>query len=211
MILGGMGPVNALQTTLASILLLFMPSFRGSHFWHPLAFWSHPLCTGSFITFTWKHQIKNRIENSKWSGVERMLLIKIIEARFQNLSPDLLDVVLELRNIIAQIAPGVTEESMYSGMVYYMAERGGHVSAGVCLSVFTRSHSLHFSWGIPPDPDHLLRGNQVAMRDLNIRRMKPPLGIYPRFIEASYRFDPTTDLSNGWSSTVLIFMKSKSL
>jgi hypothetical protein len=124
-----------------------------------------------------------------------MLSIKIIEARFKNLSPDLLDVVLELRNIIAQIAPGVTEESMYSGMVYYMAERGGHVSAGVCLiRVYADHIRLAFFHGaFLPDPDHLLRGNQVAMRDLNIRSYETaPWESIRDLIEASYRFDPYT-------------------
>jgi hypothetical protein len=124
-----------------------------------------------------------------------MLSIPLIETRFQNLSPDLLDVVLELRNIIAQIAPGVTEESMHSGMVYYMAERGGHVSAGVCLiRVYADHIRLAFFHGaFLPDPDHLLRGKQIAMRDLNIHSYETaPWGAIWDLIENSYRFDPYT-------------------
>ncbi|MEN6436049.1 MAG: DUF1801 domain-containing protein [Anaerolineaceae bacterium] len=124
-----------------------------------------------------------------------MLSIKIIEARFQNLPPDLLDVVLELRNIIAQIAPGVTEESMHNGMVYYMAERGGHVSAGVCLiRVYTDRIRLAFFHGaFLPDPDHLLGGDQIAMRDLKIHSYETaPWEAIRDLIDASYRFDPYT-------------------
>jgi hypothetical protein len=124
-----------------------------------------------------------------------MLSIHLIEARFPNLSPDLLDVVMELRNIVAQIAPGVTEESMHSGMVYYMSERGGHVSAGVCLiRVYPDHIRLAFFHGaFLPDPEHLLRGNQVAMRDLNIYSYETaPWEAIRDLIEASYRFDPYT-------------------
>ncbi len=124
-----------------------------------------------------------------------MLSIQFIEARFKNLSPDLLDVVLELRNIIVQIAPGVTEESMHNGMVYYMKERGGHVSAGVCLiRVYADHIRLAFFHGaFLPDPEHLLRGNQIAMRDLNIQSFDTaPWEAIRDLIEASYCFDPYT-------------------
>ena len=61
-----------------------------------------------------------------------MLSLPELIEHYQTLSAEQLDILVELRNLVAQIAPGAAEEIRRQGLVYYWAERGGPVGAGIC-------------------------------------------------------------------------------
>ncbi len=61
-----------------------------------------------------------------------MLSIHEIEEYFSDTDPALLEIVLELRNVIFEIAPQATEMIQWKGISYFNAERGGTVSGGIC-------------------------------------------------------------------------------
>jgi len=63
-----------------------------------------------------------------------------IEHYLAHLPTELQDIVLELRSIIASIAPTATETIHRKGFTYYYAERGGLVSAGICQINLQRDH-----------------------------------------------------------------------
>ncbi len=66
-----------------------------------------------------------------------------IEIYLAHLPIELQDIVLELRNIIASVAPTATETIHRKGFSYYYAERGGPVSAGICqINLQRRSHPV---------------------------------------------------------------------
>ncbi len=80
------------------------------------------------------------------------------------------DIILELRNIIVAVAPGVTEKGHSRGFSYYYKERGGPVSAGVCQIIIFEDHiRLAFiHGGFLPDPKHLLEGETLYKRNVRL-------------------------------------------
>jgi hypothetical protein len=76
------------------------------------------------------------------------------------------EIALELRNLVASVAPNATEEIKRGGFVYYFAKFGGPVSAGICGIKFMSDHiRLYFTHGaFIPDPRRLLSGTGKAMR-----------------------------------------------
>src|SRR5512147_1867366 len=99
-----------------------------------------------------------------------MLTIHEIEVFLQHTPADLQDIVLELRNIIASVAPDAVEVIRWGGLSYFHEGRGGIVSAGICQIGLERDHvRLAFIHGaFIPDPRHMLEGNQKAKRFLRI-------------------------------------------
>ena len=122
-----------------------------------------------------------------------MLPIHHIESILEGLPPDLQDIVLEIRNLISETAPGVTETFRKNYFSYYYAERGGPVSAGVCgLGLSPDCIRLAFPHGaFIPDPHGLLQGNRLAMRWLHLYAYdQVPWDALRALIEAHAKFDP---------------------
>ncbi len=116
-----------------------------------------------------------------------------IELYLAHLSIDLQDIVLELRSIIASIAPTATETIHRKGFSYYYAERGGPVSAGICQINLQRDHiRLAFIHGaFLPDPKGLLKGDQLYKRYVKITSFdQAPWDDLQNLITASAHFDP---------------------
>ncbi len=88
-----------------------------------------------------------------------------IEHFLQFTPSELKEIVLELRNLVSSVAPGVTEDIRHGGFSYYFADSGGPVSAGICGISLKPDHvRLHFPHGaFIPDPSGLLRGYGKAM------------------------------------------------
>jgi len=84
--------------------------------------------------------------------------------------PELSEIVLELRSLVALVAPDATENLRPSGLVYYFGDLGGPVSAGICGIALKPDHiRLYFTQGaFIPDPSGLLRGTGKAMRYLRL-------------------------------------------
>ena len=95
-----------------------------------------------------------------------MLPLSHLETFLQRTPPHLQDIVFELRNIIASVAPAATEVMLWKGISYYFKERGGPVSTGICqINVLEDHVRLGFIHGVfLPDPCALLEGDRKVKR-----------------------------------------------
>ena len=115
-----------------------------------------------------------------------------IEHYLAHLPIELQDIVLELRNIIATIAPTATETRHRKGFSYYYAEHGGPVSAGICQILIIRDHiELAFIHGaFLPDPKKLLEGKSHYKKFVRISSYdEAPWDDLKKLIAASFHFD----------------------
>ena len=105
------------------------------------------------------------------------------------------EIVLELRNIVARVAPSATEVILWKGISYFDENRGGPVSAGICQVSVQQDHvRLAFIHGaFLPDPQGMLEGERKAKRFLRIRSYEDaPWDYITELITCSYHFDPYT-------------------
>jgi hypothetical protein len=124
-----------------------------------------------------------------------MLPERSIEKHLEMVTPELRDIVLEIRNIVASVAPSATERNHSRGFSYYFKERGGPVSAGICQIGIFRDHiRLGFIHGaFLPDPKGLLVGEPKYKKHMRLYSYEDTPWEYIRqLIEASSRFDPYT-------------------
>jgi len=124
-----------------------------------------------------------------------MLPERFIEKHLEYIKPELRDIVLEIRNIVASIAPDATEQAHSRGFSYFHKERGGPVSAGICqIAIFPDHVRLGFIHGaFLPDPDGLLVGEPKYKKHMRIYQFEgAPWDYMRRLIEASSHFDPYT-------------------
>jgi hypothetical protein len=130
------------------------------------------------------------------TGEEKsMLPERYIEKHLQQVPPDLRDIVLEIRNIVADVAPDATESQHSRGFSYYFKERGGPVSAGICqIGIFSDHIRLGFIHGaFLPDPQGLLVGEPKYKKHVRIYHYEDAPWDYLReLILRSSRFDPYT-------------------
>jgi hypothetical protein len=124
-----------------------------------------------------------------------MLPSRFIENSLQKTAPALQNIILELRNIIVAVAPGVTETGHSRGFSYFFKERGGPVSAGVCQIIIHSDHiRLAFiHGGFLPDPKGLLEGDTLYKRFVRLYSYETaPWDDLKDLITASSFFDPRT-------------------
>ncbi len=116
-----------------------------------------------------------------------------IEKALERFPPDFLDIVLELRNLIASIAPDAAETAHWKGFSYYHPGRGGPVSAGICQITILPDHiQLGFIHGtFLADPLHLLEGERSYKRFIRITSFDTaPWEDLRKLIALSSAFDP---------------------
>jgi len=125
-----------------------------------------------------------------------MLSIREIEQFLKYCPPDLADLVLELRNLVMEVAPAATEvlHARTRYLSYYFSEnRGGPVSAGICgIGLKDDAVQLSFPHGaLIPDPHKLLTGTGKAMRHLVLRSYESvPWDAIRELICEHANFDP---------------------
>jgi len=122
-----------------------------------------------------------------------MLHFHQIEIFLQRTPAHLQDIVLELRNLIASIAPDAVEAIRWGGLSYFHAGGGGIVSAGICQIGLHEDHvRLDFVHGIfLSDLRHLLQGSQKVKRYIKLKSYEDaPWEYLKELIEESSRFDP---------------------
>jgi len=122
-----------------------------------------------------------------------MLPIHEVETFLKYTPAPLQDIVLELRNIIAEVAPDAVEVIRWKGLSYFHEGRGGVVSAGICqIGLHEGYLRLDFIHGaFLSDPKKLLEGNQKAKRFVRIRSYEEaPWDDLKQLIEESSHFDP---------------------
>lgn len=127
-----------------------------------------------------------------------MITLNELETRYHYLPAYLLEIVIELRNLVMEIAPDACEDIRPQGLVYYHADRGGPVSAGICQILIQPDHiRLAFNHGrFLPDPAGLLlsEGKRMIKRFTRITSFDAaPWDELKALIHASSRFDPFTE------------------
>jgi hypothetical protein len=115
--------------------------------------------------------------------------------RFLERKPEALkDIVLELRNLIAEIAPHTTEKILWGGLSYYDTSRGGPVKGGICqIEVHAEHVRLSFIHGVfIEDPQGLLQGERIAKRYVRLESYESaPWEALGELIRTAAMFDPT--------------------
>jgi hypothetical protein len=120
--------------------------------------------------------------------------------RFLERKPEALkDIVFELRNLIAEIAPYATEKIQWKGLSYYDASRGGIVKGGICQIEVHADH-VHLSFihgAFIEDPQGLLQGERIAKRYVQLESYEStPWESLRELIQASAAFDPLSLKAN---------------
>jgi hypothetical protein len=122
-----------------------------------------------------------------------MLAIHEIEVFLQRTPVFLQDIVFELRNLIAEVAPDAVEVIRWGGLSYFHEGRGGIVSASICqIAILENRIGLGFIHGVClSDPHQLLEGSQKAKRYVWINSYEDaPWEDLKQLIEESSHFDP---------------------
>jgi len=122
-----------------------------------------------------------------------MLPIHEVESFLKYTPAPLQDIVIELRNIIAEVASDAVEVVRWGGLSYFHEGRGGIVTAGICqIGLHEGYIRLDFIHGaFLSDPKHLLEGHQKAKRFVRIKSYdEAPWDDLKKLIEESSRFDP---------------------
>jgi hypothetical protein len=122
-----------------------------------------------------------------------MLTLHEIEVFLQRTPAHLQDIVFELRNVVAAVAPDAVEVIRWGGLSYFHEGRGGIVSAGICQIGIHEDHvRLDFIHGVfLSDPLQLLEGTQKVKRYIKLKSYDDaPWDYLKQLIEESSRFDP---------------------
>lgn len=118
-----------------------------------------------------------------------------IERYLERRPAALTDIVFELRNLVAEIAPYATEKILWGGLSYYDASRGGPVRAAICQIEIHDDHvRLSFIHGaFIADPHGLLEGERKAKRYVRLEGYESvPWQALGDLIRASAAFDPAS-------------------
>ena len=122
-----------------------------------------------------------------------MLGLHEIEIFLQHTPAFLQEIVFELRNLVAGVAPDAVEVIRWGGLSYFHQGRGGVVSASICqIAIFDDHIGLGFIHGVYlSDPHRLLEGTQKAKRYVWIKSYdEAPWDDLEQLIEEASRFNP---------------------
>jgi hypothetical protein len=122
-----------------------------------------------------------------------MLPLSSLLHYLEHVSPEIRDIVLELRNLIASVAPNAAEVRHSRGFSYFDDQRGGTVSAGICQIIIFEDHvRLAFIHGaFLPDPLGLLVGEAKYKKYVRITSYEnAPWDYLKSMIAESSNFDP---------------------
>ena len=133
-----------------------------------------------------------------------MLPTSVVENHFRALPVEQLEIILELRNLVARAQPDAEEVIRRQGLVYYNSQRGGPVSAGICQILIIQGElRLSFIHGaFLPDPAGLLmnEGERLAKRYVPLQAYDQiPWKEIEALIQAHSRFDPYTDVPENFN------------
>jgi hypothetical protein len=124
-----------------------------------------------------------------------MLPTHVLERYLEQFPTGLRDIVWELRNLVASVAPSSAEVARGNTLTYFYKQRGGPVSAGICRVIILPDHvRLMFIHGVfLPDPKGLLEGKRGYSRIVKIASYElAPWDDLLALVSASSRFDPRT-------------------
>lgn len=122
-----------------------------------------------------------------------MLSLHEIETFIQHTPASLQDIVFELRNLIASVAPDAVEVIRWGGLSYFHAAGGGLVSAGICQIGLHSDHvRLAFIHGaFLPEPRGLFEGTQKYKRYIRLKSFEDaPWDYLKQLIAEASKFNP---------------------
>lgn len=122
-----------------------------------------------------------------------MLSLHEIETFIQHTPASLQDIVFELRNLIASVAPDAVEVIRWGGLSYFHAAGGGLVSAGICQIGLHSDHvRLAFIHGaFLPEPRGLFEGTQKYKRFIRLTSFEDvPWDYLKQLIAEASKFNP---------------------
>ncbi len=122
-----------------------------------------------------------------------MLSMHQIETFLEHTPLPLQEIVFELRDMIASVAPDVAEVVRWGGLSYFHEGRGGIVSAGICQIGIHKDHiRLEFIHGVfLSDPCNLFEGKEKYKRFIRIESYEnAPWNYLKELILSAARFDP---------------------
>ena len=122
-----------------------------------------------------------------------MLSLREIEIFLQHTPRPLQDIVLELRNILASVAPEAVEVIRWGGLSYFHEGRGGIVSAGICQIGIHKDHiRLAFIHGaFLSEQRSLFEGTQKYKRYIRLKSYDDvPWDYLKQLIGEASRLDP---------------------
>jgi hypothetical protein len=93
-----------------------------------------------------------------------------VERAFRFQRPDLVDILLEIRNIVMRVNPLATERIHSRGLTFYDPDKGGTIKGGICF-VDIRDDYVRLRFGLGvflDDPKSLLAGDRLYMRHMDI-------------------------------------------
>jgi hypothetical protein len=119
----------------------------------------------------------------------------MLERRLDRCPAHLRDLVFELRNLMAAVAPDVTETVLWEGLAYFNPKVGGPIKGAICQIAILRDHvRLAFVRGaFLPDPKGLLEGKSRSKykRPITLRSFDTaPWSCLRELMASSYRLDP---------------------
>jgi hypothetical protein len=122
-----------------------------------------------------------------------MLPLRQIEMFLQRTPPHLQEIVFELRNIVAGVAPDAAEVIRWGGLSYFHEGAGGIVSAGICQIGIHEDHVrlavIHGAF--IEDPHHLFIGTQKYKRFVRIDKFDTaPWENLKELIACAAQFNP---------------------
>lgn len=124
-----------------------------------------------------------------------MIPLALLEKQLKHLPEDILDIVMEIHDIVEGLCPEAVERLDRNGIVYYDAQRGGPVKAGICQILFKQDYlSLEFIHGaFLPDPARLLHGSNLYKKQMLLGAFNDVLwDEVTALITASAHFDPAS-------------------
>jgi hypothetical protein len=121
-----------------------------------------------------------------------------VERFLSDVSPELQEIALELRSLLASICPEATERILWGVLSYHDSAKGGPVRGGICqIELFDDHVRLSFVHGARlEDPQRLLQGNRKSKRYVRIASYENASWEAIRgLIQAAARLDPITFIS----------------
>jgi hypothetical protein len=93
-----------------------------------------------------------------------------VEKTFSFQRPDLVDILIEIRNIVRRVNPLATERIHPHGITFYDPQKGGTIKGGICfVDILEEYVRLRFGLGVfLDDPKSLLTGGRLYMRHMDI-------------------------------------------
>jgi hypothetical protein len=109
--------------------------------------------------------------------------------------PQLKEIALELRNLVAKACPQATERVLWGGLSYHDSAKGGPVKGAICQIEIEKDHvRLGFIHGARlRDPNSLLKGKRLSKRYVVIHSYdEAPWKAILALIQEAAQLDPAT-------------------